>query len=307
MSILAVIFGLTLAIEPAPADASDASEALQSALERVGNEEPADTIEALDAALTAVEQSPSLAGDPAVQAMLLEGRLSLSWLQLATGNEEGATLAMDEALRSARGRDIEAGKFGPAILELHDTRKAAMAEAGKGTIAVDCKVPCTVLIDEQESDNPEPGLALGNYRVWVGAQDGDPMWTYHEVELATPEATETLLFEGPAPVVAEPVDAPVENKPHKRILPRWASILGMGVGAGLMVGGAVLLSQNGKCVGGGDPTSCALIFDNTPQGLGLLGGGGAVFLTFGALLVVDEVRVGKAKGKQAVLSWSFRF
>jgi hypothetical protein len=144
--------------------------------------------------------------------------------------------------------------------------------------------------------------------VWISANEGDPQWTYHEVELDADGGTKQLLFEGPAPMsvpVEQPVDTP-KTKP-KRMLPRWAEIVGMTAGLGLAAGGAAFLAFNGKCRDGGDPATCPLVYDNTIQGASLLAAGGAVFLTFGALLTVDEVRVGRAKGHQATLTWTLRF
>jgi hypothetical protein len=287
---------------------SDASSKLDAALEQVGAEEPATTIASVEDALADAAKQPGFGDDEATRAKLLEARLALAWLYLANSNAAGADAAMDEALRSARGRKLDPGKFGPAILELHDKRKAALASRGTATIEVDRKVPCTIFIDEQPAENPTEGLLLGRYRVWVSASEGDPLWEFHELELASDGAREQLSFEGPTPItvpVATPVDAPKPKR--KRAMPRWAEILGMTVGGGLIAGGAVLLSYNGKCRDGGDPTSCQFIWDNTIQGASLLAAGGVVFASFGATLVVDEVRVGRAKGKQAMLTWSFRF
>jgi hypothetical protein len=281
---------------------------LDAALEQVGSEEASATIAALDAALAEIAKQPQLAYDEASQAKLLEARVALAWLHLASGEQDEAAAAMDDALRTARGRDLEPGNFGPAILELHDARKAALAEAGSGSIEVECEVPCTVIVNEQVADNPVAGLALGGYRVWISASEGDPNWVFHEVELGAAGGTERLRFERPETVavtIPEPIDVP-QTKP-KRMLPRWAEIVGMTAGLGLAAGGAVFLALNGKCKGGGDPATCPQIYDNTIQAASLLAAGGAVFVTFGALLIVDEVRVGRMKGQQATLVWTMRF
>lgn len=306
---LPVIFAAVLMIQP-PAAPGEPLAQLSVALEGLGSAEPAASVEAIEAALAQLAEQPSLAGDEAAQDKLAEARVSLAWLHLAQGDQAAAAAAMDEALRSARGRSLEPGRFGPAVLDLHDARKAALAKAGSATIEVDCKVPCTVVINEQLAPNPAPDLALGSYRVWVGASEAsDPSWARHQVELDRAGATATVVFDDPAPVLV-PVDVPLAPPPPpvkvKRKLPRWAEIVGVTAGIGLAATGAALLALNGKCRGGGDPLTCAFVYDNAIQGASLLAAGGAVFLSFGALLTVDEVQVGRAKGRQATLTWTMK-
>ncbi len=292
-------FAAILSFTLAPDLEGNATVKLDAAFEQIGDAEPATSIAQLDAALAEAANQPQLADDDAALAKLANARLALAWLHLANADEAAAAAAMDEALRSARGLGLDAGKFGPAVLELHDTRKAALDANGRATIEVDCKVDCVVVINEQHAGNPTKDLMLGTYRVWISAQDGDPSWAFHKVTLDEAGETRTILFEGPASVDAV--------EPRKRTLPRWAKIVGMTVGLGVAAGGAVLMAYNGKCQGGGDPATCPKIYDNTVQGVSMLAAGGTVFLTFGALLTVDEVRVGKAKGQQATLTWTMRF
>ncbi len=300
---LSLSFALVAMLSFAPPDSGgNTMQALQQAIDRVGTEQPETSIVELEAALAEAAKHPEIASSEDAQAKLANARLVLAWLHLAEGDDAAAAAAMDEALRSARGSELDAGKFGPAILELHDARKAVLGSSETGTIEIDCRVPCAVVVNERKADNPVTELPLGSYRVWISATEGDPDWTFHEVELTLDASTQSLSFEGPTPIVEE---RPVKSR--KRMLPRWAEIVGLTAGLGLIAGGAVLMSLNGKCQGGGDPATCPAVYDNTIQGASLLGVGGAVFLTFGAVLTVDEVRIGKAKGRQAMLTWTMRF
>ena len=307
MLFLPAVLAAVLMFEP-PLEPDAAVAQLQVALEGVGSAEPSASIEAVEAALAEAAKHPTLAWDEALQAKLAEARVSLVWLHLANDDASAAAAAMDEALRSARGRPLESGRFGPAVLELHDARKATLANAASATIEVDCQVPCTVVVNEHVAENPLTGLAAGDYRVWISASEADdPAWAQHAVTLDD-GATHTLVYEDPTPTLV-PIDvAPVTAPPKvKRKLPRWAEIVGMAAGLGLAATGATMLALNGKCRGGGELATCGFVYDNTVQGASLLAAGGAVFLTFGALLTVDEIQIGRAKGRQATLTWTMRF
>src|SRR5262249_38837627 len=97
---------------------------------------------------------------------------------------------------------------------------------------------------------------------------------------------------------------------HKRLLPRWAELTGVSAGAVLLIGGIVLAALNDKCKGNainGDPDVCPQLYENRPQDKVLIGIGAGVMALAGVMLTVDEVRVGRARGHQAMLTWTIHF
>lgn len=302
-----ILLPLWLAFAPVGRDYEGAVSALEEAMDQVGKAETSESIDALTAVVVALQSYPEqLAADLELLDRLGEARLSIAWLHLSRRDKEAAAVAMDEALRSARGRQLPAGRFGQKVLRLYEDRQRVLGDLGSAVIEVDCRVPCQVIINELRSANPSDPLYLGDYRVWIGARDGSVPWVYHDVNLAEQGETRTLIFQPPPELDTSKTQA---SKPDamKRLLPRWAELLGTGLGVGLAITGAVLLSFNGKCTDGGDPTICPRIYHNHPQGFSLLGIGMGVGIASGVLLTVDEVRIGRTHGKQAVLGWSVRF
>ncbi len=108
------------------------------------------------------------------------------------------------------------------------------------------------------------------------------------------------------------VDQSAQN-PFQPIIPRWAKILGMSLGAGLAVAGGVLLSLDGKCKNGDTPTSenvtttCRKVWENTGIGYSLIGIGGGLFVGATVWLAVDEVRLGRTARVNAMIAWTIRF
>ncbi len=305
-----------------------------AALAALGTEEVsvAEATAALERALAGLAQHPEqIPNDSETLDRLAQARLGLAWQRLVNDDEPAAIAAMDEAIRSARGRSLPAGKFGPKVLRLYEDRLQALKDSGTAIIAVECgAIPCQIVVDERRSANPTDPLYLGSYRVWVGPRDGDAVWEFYEVKLSIRNEQVDVVYKAganaakleapPEPELGfEPVGPPVgatDTKPKKaRMLPRWASILGMTVGAGLAVGGGLLL-LDGACLDGSDvepdadAPPCDRVWQrNVPAGLGygLLGVGAGVFVVSGVVLTVDEVRVGDRKGKQAMLTWTFQF
>ena len=278
----------------------------------------------LEAALREAEaQALELGGDPKALEILAQARLALVWVYLAQGQSEAAEAAMDEAIRSAMGMAIPAGNFGPQVLELHDQRKSALEQVGTASIEIDCD-SCEVIINERRSPNPSEPLQLGLYRVWVTSRDGALQPARFDVELTEPGAVETREFRAvqapaptselpPLPAHDGPNDKPRRRMSEGRMLPRWAELLGAAAGIGLLVSGGVLSSLHGRCRGDakdGDPNdldTCPVLFNNHPQDYALFGLGGSLLALSGVVLTIDEVRLGRARGRQAMVTWTIRF
>jgi hypothetical protein len=319
--VFALLIPVWLALDPPNPDYQQATTDLDSALEGVGGEDVAGTIAALEQGLEQLGQFPTdLRADTAVLAKMGRARIALVALLIERDVLAAAT-AMDEAIRSARDTELPVRSFGPDVLRLYEQRRSVLEAAGTGTIEVDCQVACEVLINEHLSPNPSDPLYLGAYRVWVRADSGSPEWTYYHVVLDAPDWPETLTYPPPPPLpqveseIGNGAGTTTDTGHHqgsrtKRMLPRWAEIIGLAAGAGLAVTGGVLLSMNGDCEGGGTPSipvTCPGVYDNSIQGYTLLGAGIGLFTLAGVMLTVDEVRVGRNNARQAMITWTFRF
>lgn len=307
---------LGFAPPPEDADYEQAVAQLESAVENFASEDRQASIRALEDLLRLIGRFPDEAsGDHRVPETVLQAWIILAGLYLAQGDEAAATEVMDEAIRTARGQALPVRAYGPKVNKLYQDRKDALQAAGMATIAIDCKVDCKIVINERLLAEPSETLFLGTYRVWIKATKGDAVWEYHEVELSAAEQLVTIVYEGPAPVEEEPppLSLPPPSKP-KRMLPRAAEIAGIAVGVGLVVAGAVVLSFDGKCdktkqppTADSTPEECGSIYQTTAPGFSLVGVGGGLLVISGVLLSVDEVRVGRERGRQVMVGMSFKF
>lgn len=242
--------------------------------------------------------------------LLDRARLALVSIHLALGDTSEAEVAMDEAIRSAMGRELAAGSFGPAVLELYQRRQQSLQQQGTATMAITCP-DCEVIVNEVRASGPEMPLHLGRYRVWVVFADPTRAPERFDIELREPGAVVQRSF--PAEVIEPPKDEIQQSTPHRRLLPRWAELTGVSAGAVLLIGGIVLAALNDKCKGnalGGDPSdrvSCPELYENSPQDKVLIGIGAGVMAVAGVVLTVDEVRVGRARGHQAMVTWTIQF
>jgi hypothetical protein len=297
-------------LSPLEGDYDHARAQLDAALDQVGQVSTEDSIAALDQGLAALGAYPlELAADLDGLDQLDDARMSLVWLHLAQGDADAAKAAMDAAIRAGRGHLRAASGFGPMVRELYDERIVALGEQGSAIIEVDCRVPCQVIIDERRSANPSEPLYLGHHRVWVAARESDADLQYFDVVLETPGATEMLVYEIQVeprqadPLKPSPASGPIVAPARKRLLPRWAEILGLSLGAVALSSGVVLLALDGKC---GD-SACTYLWENTVRGAVIVGAGGGILLGFGAVLTVDEARVRRTDTRQVMLTWTLRF
>jgi hypothetical protein len=261
---------------------------------------------------------PQIAADPKGREALDLSLLNLARALLLTEATDRAAEVMDAVLLTARDRKLPVKRFGPTLIDFHDERRKALDELGVGSILVHCRVSCRVVIDEQLATSSSGSLYLGRHRVWVEAADGSAAPERHVIELGTSGVTEVVYYPtesdedceliAPVPVVQAPISPPPAAK---RVLPRWAEIGVMVIGAGAVVAGGVLMGLDGNCPGGLDPMAdqaqCPELYEGTTSGLVAIGVGAGLLVTGAVMLSVDEVRVGKETGRQAMLTWRMRF
>lgn len=286
-----------------PTDYAEAVAELQWVIDTFAAEDRLTMISTLEQLLTRLAEHPDeVRSDHGVSSTLLRGRVILAGLYLATNDESAAARAMDEAIRSARDQALPVRDYGPSIVELYERRKAELDAAGMATIDVRCARACKVVINERLVFGTRERLPLGDYRVWVKALEGDVAWEFHTVELDRRDTVVTVDYEPPPlePVIVEP--------PRKRMLPRGVEVGGVVIGVGLAVAGAVLFGLDGKCKGdlSSSDASCDN-YDTQAAGIALLGSGGGLFAFVTPLLIVDEVRVGKQRGRSVMIGLSWKF
>lgn len=319
LSLFVSLGALTLAPAPEGGDYQQTLTQLEAALEDFAPADRRASIEALERLLDLAARYPGeTSRDHRVAEPILHGWIVLAGLCLVEGDEAGARAAMDTAIRTARDQSLPVRTYGPKVYELYEQRVAALRGAGTATIVVDCELGCEVVIEGRRLPAASEELLLGTYGVWVKAIEGEAAWAYREVELTGAGGVETIRYADPAPatqVVPEPV-APAIPEPRKpkRTLPRAAELTGVALGVGLMVAGAVLLSLDGKCdqtkqhpTEGTTARECGSIYHTTTSGYSLLGVGGGVLVVSGVLLSVDEVRVGRERGRQVMVGVSLSF
>lgn len=306
--------------EAEPAAAGDYEGAL-AAIDEANiavNRDPEANVGALEAAIERLLAfGPQIAADPKGREALDLSQLNLARALLMSEDKDRAAEVMDDVLRSAHDRKLPVKRFGPTLANFYDERRKLLELQGSGAIQIQCSVACRVVIDEQGATANSGPLLLGPHRVWIEAADGSVDPVSLTIELDTDGVTEVIMFpEGsdePAceAVVVPPVVAPPPPPPPKRILPRWAEIGVTAIGVGAIVAGGVLLGLDGKCPKGLDPLAdapeCPQLYEGTTSGIVSLGIGSALLIMGSVTLAVDEVRVGKQKGRQAMVTWQMRF
>jgi hypothetical protein len=302
-------------LAPPDQDYEQATAELQTAIDSSVGEDRKAAIAALVDAIALQGQYPDNAISD-VPELALEARVILVRLYLLENDSQAALVAMDDLIRTARGQTPPVRSYGLEVTELYQTRKAVLQGVGMATLEIDCEVDCEVVLNERRSTTTEK-LFLGRYRVWVRAVGSDAGWEYHEVDLIEAGAVKTIAYGGgtPTPVLVEDSTPSAQPPPaKKRMLPRSAEVVGMAVGVGLVITGAVLLSFDGKCSSTKQvaseatiPEECGGVYNSVPAGASLLGVGGGLLVISGVLLGVDEVRVGRATGRQVMVGVKFRF
>jgi hypothetical protein len=289
-------------------------------------------IEALDQAINAGEDvrgplfdalarlsgyAPSLAADPRARAIRTRAQLNLARIYLAEGGTVSAAGILDEVLRASMGEELPVAEFGPSLAALHDRRRAALEAAGTAGIGIECPSPVQAFIDEQAVAGETRGLYLGVYRVTLlvagaagdvgddgdDADDGDDGdagidethgLERHWVQLRQPGERVRVACRVATP--ASPPDDLAISARTERLLPRTVEL-------GLVVFGAGVMTSGGLLLGLGDTRDRSQVI----AGATLAGLGGAA-LMFGSIgFAVDEIRIGQARGRQALLHWRVEF
>ncbi|MFV8756263.1 hypothetical protein ACNOYE_37430 [Nannocystaceae bacterium ST9] len=293
---------------PVNADEYAAALARVRTTQNMANEDPQLGATQLRDALQLLQgYGTQLAKDPEGQSVRTMAQLTLARALLAIEDADGARAVMDEAIRTSRGDPLPTSEFGPGLVALHRERASVLEKAGTGTIDVECKQPCRVYLNERPTDVRTEGLVLGRYRVWIESSDGSERPMQSAVNLAQPDQIAALSF-GSAPIEDDPEPEPV--KPRKRIMPRGAEIALLVAGVAAIGVGASLLAIDERCPNGlADPrtTACPKVYVTQTAGIVALAAGGAVGLLGGITLAVDEVRLGKQRSQQVMLTWTLRF
>ena len=292
--------------DPAPAPAVEQLE-FQTLVEALieadnkTNRKPAETIDELSAALDALEaQASELAADSQALELRTYARLNLARAYQLTDQPELAAQTMDEAIRVANGDELPASEFGPVLDELYRERLEALEALGRATLEVLCDTKCRVLIDERELAPGSHLLLLGSYRVTVEARDGKHKPMVKVVELTEADVEFPVRYQTRDPNPPKPPEPP---PPPKRILSRGGSVTMILIGAATAAVGVGVIGY----VGGTRPPGTGESSGAIGAGIATLVVGGALLTTGVVSLSIDEVRLGKARGRQAMLSWTTHF
>lgn len=315
LSLLALVLGATptpasAMASPRPAVLRVASGQIQDdvapldALEQariLANDNPAKFAEQLAEAIAAMEADPSLVDDAEAQSQRQRALLTLARAYLKAGREDAAAAVMDRAIRTSLGQAVPAANFGPTLEALYVARRDALGEAS--TLELTCPSACVFVVAGRTVEAGELDVAPGEYAV----QAGPDLAAALDAELRTisvgPGERETVAWRPPPPPAPAidtdaldgegPVDEPDRDHDRDRMLPRWAEITGLVVGLGAVGAGVALLAIDGGCPGGEDPTdpdACPDVYETTGAGAAALAVGGALAITSGVLLGIDEVR-----------------
>lgn len=250
-----------------------------------------------DALANFPRHAPRLATDPAARAVRARAQLNLARTYLSEGANGSAAGVMDELLRSSIGEALPVEEFGPSLVNLHEQRRAALERAGTGSVEVRCAVPCRAYVNERAVGRRVDNLYLGIYRVWIEQASGDSTQAHIEwVKLSEPNGTVVVEFPPRAADHAAHDSAPAPTHARERLMPRAAEIALLVVGGSAVTVGGLALGIRGR------PTEGRQIFGVTMTGVG-----GAALLLGGVSLTVDEVRVGDARGHQALINWRLKF
>ncbi|MCX4245717.1 hypothetical protein [Paraliomyxa miuraensis] len=271
--------------------------------EALATESPQTAVPVLQAALRAMaDVAPLVAHDDYAQQARVYAQLALARTHLVLDHHAEASESIDSALRIARGKPLPAAQFGPSLVALYDERVAAAAKVPPGVLEVRCTMPCRVLVDEQAFEGSAE-LPAGPHRVWIEAvAPGIPVMRREIVTKPGERMELSFEAEGRPEPEPEPDPYPPDGPlPAKRILPRWASAIGLGLGVAAVGTGGALVGVDHRCPDLRDPREvpCLWILNTDAGGFALIGIGSAVAITAAVILAVDEVRAKRAKRRGA--------
>ena len=296
---------------PTTPDAYAETRARVQAAVKLANRDPRAGAELLEQALDELSHHTlELSTDELALQERALAQLALARSYLALNNSGAANRAMDRALRSALGSELPVARYGPNMIALHDARKQALEDAGRVSLEVKCYVRCRFIVDGRAGEGLELSLYAGTYDVFVIALDAEVSDLHRTLSFDADEPVELIEFGKPevaAPAVVErpaPAIMPVD-KPSRRAMPRWAELLIMTAGTGIAVTGGVMWAYDERCPGGQDPQidfeACPSVYDTSGVGVGLTLLGAGVFAVGGVTLLVDELRMKRAKMSLSVV------
>lgn len=301
----------------------------------LGDRQPQEAITILEPALVHLQRfAPELASDPQGLSLRSEAYVSLARAYQIVREEDKASAAIDEGLRSAPlGSSLPAKRYGPRVEKLWREREQLNREASQQEVEVECWMPCRVYLNERLYPTDEPGgermaarvhirgLTTGQYRLWVEAEDGslEPLITVFEPG----ETGELLRFELGEPPPPKPIIDPDPDpfpKPdldlRKRLLPRPVELSAIAAAVGLVATGVALVLIDGRCANpdqaGVLPSDgaelCPKLWATRNAGIALISSGAALGVAGSVLLGIDEVR-GPRGGRAArvQMGWTMRF
>lgn len=242
--------------------------------------------------------APLVANDEQAQTARIYALLALARTLLVSHQDTAAANTIDEALHVARDDALPVAQFGPALERLHDARVDALAGLQPGTLVIECTVPCKAWLNERPIEPGTHALPVGPYRVWIEAEVPNLPVVRETARIRKGETVSVRYELDPSLVDASdrPPKHAVAERPD-RTLPRWASIVGVSVGAGLVGTGAALVAVDRRCPDLADPrsTPCANILNTDGGGWATLGVGGAMLISAAVILAVDEIRLRRAR------------
>ena len=279
---------------------------------------PQEGMPELEEVLLELQTRPEeLSADETAQEARIDALLVLARAKLKAGDDVAAHHYLDEAIRCAHGGEVDAASLGPSMSQLEAGRRELLS--ARGTLHVQCAVPCRVFVDERET-NPQSQLPAGSYRVHVSSSDPTikPFDTVVELSAEGPPIelvygpTDSAL---PESARSAPVDLQAEApqlSPHtdRRLLPRWAELTGLALGVTGVAAGATLVALDGRCQGGGSidgPDACDNLYNTDIAGFLSLGVGAAFLAGSSIMLTVDELRIRKGRVSSVNFSATFRF
>ncbi len=294
---------------------------LQAAI-TAANEDPDVAAAQLRASLDEVAAAPGMtARSQSLQALRIEGLLTLARADLVLDERDAAVDAIDEAIRVSGGNVTSVEDFGPSLTALYEERVSAPELRAVGSLQVACTSPCRVILDGRVAGTGNnvsvTGIPLGSHVARLEPQTQDPTdFVMKDFVLTDDARSQEYSYE-------PPVDAPLPggtvtatNEPggdSGRTLPRWAGILGMAAGGAALLGGVFALAINGRCPDLSDASReprCRDVFETLPIGIGLTAAGAGALVGFGVAFGVGEgkdKRFRQEQGQSAVLQFRTRF
>lgn len=210
-------------------------------------------------------------------------------------------------------KESEFSAFGPSLTEQAKLARAHVDGLTQGVVEIDCASSCAAYLNERRI--PLVGnVPLGEYRLYIEDLAGNTPPLQERLELRGNNAKVRVSFKNQTvqsersgslmtPAPTQDVLAPRQPLPAdtRRVAPMWLEITGATLGAGMIAAGSVLVTKKRKiCEKRYPDGSCRKDRSYKEPGIGLLIGGGALFITSTILLIVDGKRGSKKKKREKI-------